>query len=243
MAKLNQMVAVRKGLRARTEAAVTKIYHDFQKPGLFNGLVKTYKPRDDEGEQFPRDYQRVQKTVVDELHTTAEKLTKLFDVAATIDQANQGTTGDVVVDGETLFSAPIPFLLFVDKQLEDLRTQVAKAPVLDPAEVWTNDPSVGGYRTQEAVTTRTRKVPKVLVKYEATPQHAAQTEVYTVDEVVGDWTTTKFSGAMPADQRRALLERINVMADAVKKAVEQANSVDVQQVQVGGRIFDYLLDY
>lgn len=242
MAKLNQMVAVRKGLRARTEAAVTKIYHDFQKPALFAGMVRTYQPKDEEGERFPSERTMVQKTVEGALGDTAALLTKLMDVVATIDVANQDASAIVYVDDVAVLPPlPVPFLLFLDKQLEDLRTQVSKAPTQDPADRWTPDPAVGGARTDESKTTRTRKVPKVLVKYDATDKHPAQTEVYTIDEVVGEWSLTKFSGAVAADRKLTLLDRINALSDGVKKAVEAANQMEVTQLHVGQQVFEYLL--
>jgi len=87
---------------------------------------------------------------------------------------------------------------------------------------------------------RSRKVPKVLVEYKATEHHPAQTEVFTVDEPVGDWSTVKFSGALPADRRRQLVDRVVALAEAVKVARESANQYDVTDLAVGRQVFDYL---
>ena len=43
---------------------------------------------------------------------------------------------------------------------------------------------------------------------EATQQHPAQVQVYMEDVPEGDWTTVKFSGALPASRVRTLLERV-----------------------------------
>ena len=50
MPKLNQIIAVEKGVKARTQRTVTDTYHACQKPALFNGFDKTYQPKDEEGE-------------------------------------------------------------------------------------------------------------------------------------------------------------------------------------------------
>lgn len=90
-------------------------------------------------------------------------------------------------------------------------------------------------------TTRTRKVPRVLEKAPATERHAAQTEVYMVDEVVGTWTTTRLSGAIQETRRVVLVDRVNKLIDAVKTAVEEANRLEITQMQAGEAIFAYLL--
>ncbi|MFE0101224.1 hypothetical protein [Streptomyces sp. NPDC059009] len=242
MPKLSQIVAVEKGLKSRTAAAVTKIYHDLQKPALFAGLSRKYTPVDDEGERFPPESTLVQQHVDDQLRSAASQLTKLFDVVATKEVGNTGTFADVVVDGVTVVDgAPVPLLLFLEKQLVDLRAIMVKAPTLDPSEAWQLDENAHGWRTEPVQTMRTRKVPRTLVKYEATDKHPAQTEVYMVDEIVGHWAATKFSGALAPARRDVLVARIDALADAVKRAREEANGADVEQVRVGTAVFDYLL--
>ncbi|MFI6877676.1 hypothetical protein ACIBL6_29960 [Streptomyces sp. NPDC050400] len=242
MPKLNQIVAVEKGIKSRTAASITKIYHDLQKPALFAGLSRKYSPVDDEGEQFPPESTLVQNNVDNSLTGMADHLTKLFDVVATKERANTEASADVVVDGVTVVSdAPVPLLLFLEKQLVDLRTVVAKAPTLDPSEAWLPDENSRGWRTDPVQTTRTRKVPKTLVRYPATDKHPAQTEVYMVDEIVGHWATTKFSGALSPARRDQLISRIDALADAVKRAREEANSHEAEQIRIGADVFSFLL--
>src|SRR5574337_820052 len=224
MAKLNQIVAVEKGLKARTATAITKIYHDLQKPALFAGLSKTYQPKDEEGDKLPAERQLVQLRVDDQLKLAGERLTQLFDVVLTTDSANTQALGTVKVgDAVLLENAPVPFLLFLEKQLLDMRTILSKLPVTDPSELWNVDHATGEYRTDAVQTTRTRKVPRVLEKAPATERHPAQTEVYMIDEVVGTWSTTRLSGAVQEVRRTELVDRINRVIDAVKFAVEEAN--------------------
>lgn len=149
----------------------------------------------------------------------------------------------VVLDGvEILGPQPVPFLLFLEKQLIDLRTVLSKAPVLDPSERWTAvSGAPGSYRTDGVKTIKTKKVPEVLVKYPATDKHPAQTEMITSDKTVGTWETTKFSCALTPARRAELVARIDAMSDAVKRAREEANSMEVQQVQVASDFFLHLL--
>lgn len=241
MAKLNQMIAVRKGLSSRTARAITDIYHCFQKPALYAGLARVYQPREENGETFPTERQIVQRNVEDDLQTTATILSKFWDVMATVDWANQDAKGSVEIGGTVVLpDAPVSFLLFLEKQLVDLRTQVYKAPTLDPETVWHADSANGGARSEEVMTTRARKVPRVITKAPATDKHPAQTEVFMTDEIVGDWTLTRFSGALTAARKAQILARIDAMSDGVKKAVEEANNLGVGQMEVGNDLFEYL---
>jgi hypothetical protein len=238
---LNKMLAVKKGLIARTDDAVTKLYQGLQKPALFSGLSRTYKPKDEEGAHLPSEYTNVQLDVESTLREVGELYTKVFDVVLTVDEGNTVARGAVIIDGTVLFEAPVPFLLYVEKQLVHVRTIVSKVPVLDPAVRWEVD-TVGSakWRSVPEETTRSQKVLRNHVLAEATEKHPAQVQTYTADEIVGTWELIKFSGAVTAKERDRLIQRVNDVIDAVRCAVEQANSTEVEQKTVGEAIFAHI---
>jgi hypothetical protein len=239
--KLNQIVAVEKGVKTNAQRALTEAYHSVQVDGPMTGLTRTYQPRAEDGEGLPPESTKVQYTVADKLDETRSALTRLFDVTATKDYANASTAADVVVGDETLITgAPVPLLLFMEKMLTDIRTFVSKLPVLDPAVDWTEDEVSGLYRSQPVQTTRTRKTPKAHILYPATEKHPAQVESFNVDEVIGDYTTTRFSGAITKARRDALVERADTLLRAVKFAREEANDTEVSDETIGKTIFDFL---
>ncbi|MEV4555916.1 hypothetical protein AB0K51_02830 [Kitasatospora sp. NPDC049285] len=241
MAKLNQIIAVEKGVKSKSFQELTQAHQDLQKPALLAGISRTYQPKDEEGEQLPPESTRVQVKAEDVLRATAATLTRLFDVTATKDWANTEARGDVVVDGRTLVAAaPVTYLLFLEKQLTDLRTFVRKLPVLDAAEAWNHDPSTDAWKTEAVRTIRTKKVPRNHVKAEATEKHPAQVEVYYEDVAIGYWTTVKFSGALPARRVNELLERVEKLQQAVQYAREEANGAEVDDRRVGDAVFGYL---
>jgi hypothetical protein len=165
----------------------------------------------------------------------------LFDVTATKDWANCVAKADVAVDGTTILrDVPVSYLLFLEKQLSDLTTFVKKLPILDAAETWTHDPSSDTWKTEPVRTLRTKKVPRNHVKAEATDKHPAQVDVYYEDIAIGTWTTTKFSGAVPAQRVNELLERVEKLTQAVKFAREEANTFEVTDQRVGEAVFAYL---
>lgn len=242
MTKLNQIIAVEKGVKTTANREITNAYHEMQKAAPLAGISRTYQPKDDEGDNLPPESTLVQIKVPDLLSEIGTAMTRLLDVTFTKDSANQVAKANVVVDGTTVVTdAPVSHLLFLEKNLTDLHTIVSKAPVLDPAERWTWDDNTGAYATDVTQTTRTKKVPRNHVKAAATDKHPAQVELYYEDVIVGTWSTTKFSGAIPASRRAQLVERIDKLRNAVKVAREEANSIEITDRKAGDAIFGYLL--
>jgi len=243
MAKLNQILAVEKGIKTRVYAEVTELHKATQKPALMNGFVKTYQRKDEDGENYPPESQKVQYSHGDVVARLSGALAELFDITATKDWSNCGTKADVVVDGEVIIEAvPATYLLFLEKQLSDLQTFVQKMAELDSGSDWTLDPSTELYKTEPTQTQRTKKVQRAIVLYDATEHHPAQTQLITEDVVVGHWTTVKTSGAIPKPKKNAILGRIDKLIQAVRYAREQANSIEAEKRNVGKKVLGYLFD-
>ena len=241
MPKLNQIIAIEKSIKSQTMRELTDAHQMLQKPALLSGIARTYRPLDDEGEQYPPESTRVQVKTEEVIEQTTEILTKLFDITATKDWANGDARADIVVDGETIVeNVPVTYLLFLEKQLTDLHTFIKKLPVLDASEIWAFDESQDVWATEPIQTTKTKKIPRNHVKAEATVEHPAQVEVYYEDVIVGYWRTVKYSGAMPATRVSTLLNRVRALQEAVKFAREEANSLEVDNQTVGEKVFDYL---
>ena len=239
--KLNQIIAVSKGVKSDTLAALTHAHREVQKQPLLSGIARTYQPKDDEGERLPPESTRVQLTAQSVIADVRAGLVRLFDVVATLDTANTLAKADVVVDGQVLLSdVPVSYLLFLEKQLTDIHTFIQKLPVLDPAVSWTFNDAAGYYASDPVQTTRTAKVPRNHVLAEATEKHPAQVQVYHEDIIVGTWTTVRFSGALPAIEIRAMLERVTKLREAVKMAREEANGTEVTDRQLGATVLGYI---
>lgn len=239
--KLNQIIAVEKGVKSRALSDLTEAHHSLQKTALLAGISRTYRPKDEEGEQLPAESTRVQLKGEEVIRQTSEILTRLFDVVATKDWANCQARADVVVDGQKLLSdVPATYLLFLEKQLVDLHTFIKKLPVLDASESWVFDQSADCWATEPMQTVKTRKVPRNHVKAEATEHHPAQVEVYYEDITVGYWRTVKFSGALAARRVNELLTRVEKLQEAVKFAREEANNLEVEDVKPGSVVLKFL---
>jgi hypothetical protein len=241
MTKLNQIIAVEKGVKSKATRDFTDLHRGVLKTPLLQGLSRTYQPKDEEGDQLPPESTLVQVKAEEVIGKVADTLTNLFDVTLTKEKANAVATADVKVGDKTILrDVPVTYLLFLEKQLNDVHTFVSKLPTLDPSQEWTYDPAAGQYSTAVTQTVRTKKVPKNWVKAEATDKHPAQVEIFHEDVIVGTWSKKEFSGALPATRVNELITRVEALQTAVKFAREEANNTEVTNAQAGKAVFDYL---
>ena len=102
MTRLNQIIAIEKGVKTTSFQELTESHQLLQKPALLSGISRTYRPKDEEGEQLPPESTKVQVRAEEVIRQTSQTLTRLFDVTATKEWANCRAKGDVVVDGNVL---------------------------------------------------------------------------------------------------------------------------------------------
>lgn len=243
--KLHEIVAIRKGVKTRTYGLLTELFKQAQKSDLYNGMSRSFKPKDDDGETFPAEDKKVQLFANDVLKQAQRLRVPYFDIEATQEFANTRARADVVVEGVVIIKdAPVTLLMSLEKELTDLRTFVEAMPTLDPARDWTVDPNSAMYRAETAITHKTKKVQRPIVLYDAVVKDGqaipAQTQLITEDVVTGHWHTTNLSGALTAPRKELLLERLDALRSAVKEARARANSIEVEQVKIGEAIFAWL---
>ena len=102
MAKLNQIIAIEKGIKSRVYSEVTELNKAVQKAELFNGFSKTYQKKDDDGESLPPENKRVQFTTSDVLRSAQRALTELLDVTARKDYTNCRAMATVKIDDKEI---------------------------------------------------------------------------------------------------------------------------------------------
>lgn len=245
--KLHEVVAVRKGIKSRTYGELTELHNRSRKADLYAGMIREFHPKDDDGETFPAEDKKVQLVADDVLKAVRKLRTEFFDIEATQEYGNLQARADVKVDGQTVLAdVPVTLLIFLEKELNDLRTFIEALPTLDDARTWQADPNSKLHRSETAVTHKTKKVQRPIVLYDAVikDDHAipAQTQLITEDVVTGHWHTTYLSGALPTPRREALLERIELLRNAVKRARARANDLEVERRELGGAVFRWLFD-
>jgi len=241
--RLISVVMLQRTLKARVSTVVNEAYKNVQKAPLFAGIAREYTPKAEEGQKLPSEALQVQLVASSLISAIATDLGQLWDLTATRDAGNQVAKGNVVVRGRVILNdVSSSNLLFLEKQLIDVRTFITACPVLDTAKEWTTDEITGISRTRPVETTRSEKIEETVVVVPPNERHPAQTRDRVRDQIVGTWATTHLSGALTALQQHKLINRVNELIDAVKIAREEANLVTVEDVKVGDALFGFLLE-
>lgn len=244
-AKLNQILAVEKGTKPKCYDAITNLAKLAQKSDLFNGFEKQFQPVNEDAadaERLPPEAKKVQLTADNVLSQFTKTASEWYQITARKDWANTVARADIVLGGETILTqVPVTYILFLEKQITDLKTLVKSIPVLDEAEDWNTDPNSGLYKTEKVQTHRTKKIIKPLTMAPATDKHPAQVQLINEDVISGYWAGFKTSGAFPKPQKLALLERIEHFQNALKEARESANMTEEIVVpEIGAAVFGYI---
>jgi hypothetical protein len=78
------------------------------------------------------------------------------------------------------------------------------------------------------------------VLYDATKEHPAQVRPYETEVTVGWWTTTKYSGQMDPKRQQEMRARAIKVQEAVRKAREQANRLEVTPASASRPLLAYI---
>lgn len=239
MSKLCQIVALSSGKKSASESKMKTAYQTFQKKHLFDGLERNYRPRVEDGEILPSESTKINAKVKSTIESVKTAWTNMFDVVLTQDTGNQVAKANVVVDGEVILeNVPITTLIFLEKQLVDIMTMISEIPTVSTTETWDKNEDI--FISKIITTNRTKKVQKPIVLYHATDKHPAQTQLISEDETVGYWDTKKISGAITETEKNTYLNNAQAIKDAVIKAREQANSIEVVDLNEGHKVFNYI---
>jgi hypothetical protein len=234
---------VEAGIRNQSQKDLTEAHHGLQKAEMLQGIYREYQPTSDSGEPIPSERQLLQTRVPEVIRRTAEIMERTFDVIATRDFANMVAKADVLLEDGTKLAegVPAPYLLWLEKRLDDLHTFVTKLPTLPADTEWDWDTSQMCYKNKHEIkTVKTAKIAYPLVLHPATDKHPAQVVEKAKDETVGHWTAHKYSGAITVNARYEMKERVETLQKAVKFAREKANEVEVTDKEVGKPILKFI---
>lgn len=241
MGKLHELLAVEPDLKAEAQRLAKKVLGIFGSESALVGKIRTYQPLEEGGQTFADEITELATKVGDELAGWEVAFSAWLDAATQKEVTNQGTSANVVVDGTTLFeSMPATALLNLESKLAEIRQIFNAIPTNDPTEHWEWDEQQDCWVSRERISYRTHKAMRSHVAYHATEQHPAQVETYTEDIRAGVWTSILQSGMLSPVEKQARLKRIDTLIRAVKQARQRANDIDVVNVQLGQKLFDYI---
>lgn len=238
--KLNQLIATEPEWKGVADKIIQETIKVFRGEDLFSGLVKEYTPKVADGDPLPTERKEVVTTVQKRLDWTRKPVLNLLDYELMRDKTNQTASADLEVDGKVIASdVPVTTLLSLEKRLRQLRSIFDSIPTLDLSKKWEEvEDGIFKYGPIEQYRTAKKTVPVVLT--EATKEHPAQVKDVVEDVMIGTYKSTYFSGAMHPRLKAKILERTDLLIEAVKTARVQGNDTEVKESRMGKAIFDYL---
>ncbi len=248
MAKLHELLAVSGNLEGQAQKCVTDLKDSFSKKHhLFVERTVTFTSNKEGAEPVTEEHLELQTTVPRELRWVGEMLIRLLDADHAINEANTVARADVQLeDGAVLLKdMPATSLLELEKRMKWLHDLIATAPTLDPAKGFKPDEEKGNdvYRAREVVRTRTQKMTRPIVLYDATDKHPAQTQLITDDVPVGTIRGMEWSGMITPAHKAELLDRCERLTRAVKRARSRANDVELASARrIGYVLWNFVLD-
>lgn len=241
--KLHELLAVEQDRKHKA----TKIIGDTRKlftkkVPYFDGMVKRYVALEENAEQIPDERKEIVNTVAKTIQNVQETVIQGIDANISKEETNCSgkAQAELEIDGVKIGTFSATSLLALEAHLNRLKELYNDIPELDPTKKWYFDEQQGVYKTEEEVKFRSVKRPKVIVKYEATEKHPAQTELLYLDFQVGKYETVNSSGRIPLVKKQEMIQRVNRLIETVKIARSKANSVEVNNVKVGQKLFDFI---
>ncbi|GAB4403592.1 MAG: hypothetical protein OHK0053_28460 [Microscillaceae bacterium] len=241
--KLHELLAVEQDRKHKANQVVGEAINTFKKNDtLFDGMVKRYLALEEDSEQIPDETKEMGFTVQKKMGEVAEAVVAGLDAQLSKEETNASgeARADLEVDGVKFGNFSATSLLALEGQITKIRDLYQALPTLDPSRKWNFDSQNGHYRSEEEVKFRSVKRPKVIVKYEATEKHPAQTELLYLDFQVGKYETVYFSGKVTPAQKDLMLKRLDQLLEAVKIARSKANTAEVKNIKLGNQIFDFI---
>lgn len=247
--RLHELLAVDSNLRKQADATKADLINTFEKKKHhFTEKLVTFEPLEDGAPPVKEEVLDLQTTVGRELEWITEHVSKALDVSHQVAVANTQARADVVLENGTVLlkSVPATSLLELEKRVNEVRELVAAIPTLDPAKGYTPDTAKGtGIFAARGVTrTRTQKVQIPLELAKATDKHPAQVQLISKDVPIGTVTTLEWSGMLTVAEKGDMLDRVEMLARAVKKARSRANEteVDVTGLKIGTTLLKYVFN-
>lgn len=246
---LHELLAIESSLKNQSDKVRGQLAETFEKKRhLFGSKVVVFTPNA-EGQPAETSVESdVQTTVSDELKWIANHLAKAYDVSYQVAEANMSARADVILDDGTILATSVPAtaLLELEKRIAELKSLTEAVPTLDPAKGFQSDPTFrlkNVFRARDITKTRTTKIKEVLTLAPATDKHPAQCQVYDKDVPTGKVQEQEWSSLITPAAKADLINRVEIVARAVRKARSRANNVTVDNTRtIGAALLGYVFN-
>jgi hypothetical protein len=247
MGKLHELLAVEADKANVFKAVVDEAKVTFTKRSEhFFGFQKRLEYFDEEenAKSGTVDIKEIDTTVYDKLDWVGQQFSGYIDVVLQKEKTNQEAVADLEIDGVVIAKdLPATFLLGLEEKMKRIKDMILTVGTLPPGIKWEKDPSKGEHiykRVEPETTFKTEKTFMHKVLYDATKEHPAQIEKWNVNTNVGKYITDSWSGLISPAKKAELLERVDKLIQATKKARMRANCTEVKPASIGNAICRFI---
>ncbi|MCS6905577.1 MAG: hypothetical protein RML72_07495 [Bacteroidia bacterium] len=246
--QLSELIAIEQDKKQKLHGTIGHLIQLFtKKDSLLEGYQKCYIPF--QPESFPKnstleviESKQLAYTLREILLEANAVLTQGIDLVVSKEEtyASAAARTELFVNNIYFGNFSLLALEALETILHRLKEVYTVLPTLDATQSWEKIEDAHQWHCVAEKKFRTQKVPKVVVKYEATPEHPAQTEIIYIEEIVGEYITHVYSGKIKQSQKNQILERLSLVLEAVKKAKAKIGAIAAQKKEIGQQLFDFL---
>lgn len=245
MGKLHELLAAEGTAKTQADKCRGDLLATFEKKRhLFGETRVTFVPNTEGATAVTEQQSDLQSTVRSELGWITDIWSKSLDAAYQVAESNMSARADVVLDNGTILLTQVPAtaLLELEKRAGEMHALIMAIPTLDPAKGFVLDGERGKwiYRAREVHKTRTKKIQKPVVLYEATKEHPAQVQLVSEDVPVGTIHEQEWSGLITPAEKADMLNRAEELRRAFKTARARANEATASTAKVGDALLKYV---
>lgn len=250
MGKLHQTLAVETSKLNLFRKVIDEAVNTFsKKPNLFEGVDIIQTSRLVEEDPLYLEYPNMNNTVPVQ-ETVPSKLEYVFDTCADYinlvaqkDKANREAKADLKIGDKVLLAdVPATTLLFIENKFKVIRTVIEAAKTLDNALIWTKKDGLSDVWTTDRGTVPVKRTePDFVTVAQATDKHPAQVKEITRERIMASKNQKNCSGLIQTKEKSELLARCDQIIEAAKRARQEANAIDVVDVNIASTLFNHIL--
>ena len=254
MTRLNSALGLKETLLNGYKAVWGSVQKTFKnQQNLFKGVTSTYEPLDGYADDPSKRGVVMVETTVDEqllyaFNQSADYLATTFSIEKT--NASGSARAELIIDGNSwgeytslellrlksiINSASMKnaFDVIPTRKLQMNWNHVENHDLYGEREIYSSDMLEGYAKT-------TIKQPYILEDPHPDLNRAPVMAERNTQVNIGKYTTQQFSGEMSLHSKAALKSRLTNLNKAVLDALERANSIEIQQSDLGDKLLSYL---
>lgn len=242
--KLHEILAVEtsvKGKLTKITEETSKVFKT--KQTHFDGYIKSYEPKEEDGERLLTDRKELITTVGSKLNHLVKFAVDAMTVTLQKEETNSSgrANAELIIGDLNYGNYSATSLLSMEHSFSNLRQILIDSPTLDMALPWETTENAGIYKLPTMVKDQMSQEDDFVVTVQATEKFPAQV-VKTVRKFkIGTWTTATSSGKWTPSEKSGTLDRLDKVITAVKSAKSRANNVVIEKIDSPKTIFTYIL--